>query len=1202
MADWTDIDEKDIPKPKAKSVWGRFKDSYLEGALHNPIGAEGAMRYLGIGRPKGVSDEELNRAERRMSDDLARSRAADDEAWKDVDALSPANIGRKAVELVGGMLGGVDPTYVLGPGRTAGQRIAAQAAINADADVVGQVIEKKRGVRDELDGWQTLTNAAAGALFQGGGEVVSKGRLGRKIKAGSAHPDFGKIVDITIHSESRGNDNAVSRVGAKGKMQVMPGTLRDPGFGIRKSNGTKADDARVGRQYLAVMMDRYDGDMQKVWAAYNWGPGNLDKAVKNHGGDWLGHAPKETRAYVAQNTRMLGGRNVNVDDAIGNKIEGTQTAENFNNWENRRSDAFPENDNGLGEIANNANDTNGADIDAAFKEWEAAEEHYNRVHRYPEVEPDIVNMRQHDADWSAMKRAEASYLRLKGDEDGALKAERDIHPDELSPKDRERIWGRISAENENHVDMSLEEMIDSGLPLFGKDPNMVPANTGKPVTRDQFAPIRDPANDMGGEPVSSAVKPDMGNARGGNDNVPAPVLKQHFEKVLAHRTEALNLLTSGKKIDIGREQFETELLETRNMINEANRTPEYKQHVPILKKIHAVWEAVGRKLGFDTNLEKAKDNVLGITKTIKDIFNDEDGSFRPFGRDKGPEGPDGEGPETPKSADEPVVKKIMAAIEATIPLRKDQKKLYRDERERRTAKLAGVSKVAKGEAGHFAETAQLKGQFPKVHFESIRDLFSQDEIDRLFDIVREVPHFSVYDKVTAHEGLLKIFNAEHGVVPTDGELRLLGEAFPKEMIDGLMKHRTLAKKIGEGIANALNLPRSIMASFDLSAPLRQGVTLIGRKEFWTAFAGMFKQFGSEKAHRAVMDEITSRPTYRQMRKAGLSLTGTGKVLTEREEAFMSEWAERIPVIGRGIRASNRAYTGFLNKLRADTFDSLYKNAREAGIDFTQNPKALKDLGKFLNAATGRGDLGKLNAAAPLLNGVFFSPRLMASRLQMLNPMFYARLDPMVRKEAIKSVMAFGAIATTVLGLAAMGGAEVETDPRSSDFAKIKVGKTRYDILGGYQQYIKLGAQLATGETKNATSGVVTDLTAGKYGQQTRLSVLGKFLMSKESPIASFVTDMLEGKDQLGRPITLTDEVIQRVTPLLFQDTYDAYMEYGAKGLLVGLPGMFGIGINTYRDSDKIKARAKTKPKNDDWADIDSPGSEPKEDDMWKNIS
>lgn len=124
---------------------------------------------------------------------------------------------------------------------------------------------------------------------------------------------FGRMVGITLQSESGnrryGADGKLLRspAGALGEMQVMPGTNRDPGFGVRPAkDSTPEEMARVGRDYLAAMLRRYKGDAAKAWAAYNAGPGTVDKAVEARGAQWLAGTPAETQAYVAKNMRALG--------------------------------------------------------------------------------------------------------------------------------------------------------------------------------------------------------------------------------------------------------------------------------------------------------------------------------------------------------------------------------------------------------------------------------------------------------------------------------------------------------------------------------------------------------------------------------------------------------------------------------------------------------------------------------------------------------------------------------------------------------------------------------------------------------------------------------------------------------------------------------------------------------------------------------
>ena len=116
---------------------------------------------------------------------------------------------------------------------------------------------------------------------------------------------------MTAIGESRNRDYdngrpVTSSAGARYAMQVMPATARDPGFGIRPAqNNTPAEFNRVGREYRAVMERRYGGDLAKMWAAYNWGPGNLDEALRRYGDDWLRYAPAETRDYIERNFRTL---------------------------------------------------------------------------------------------------------------------------------------------------------------------------------------------------------------------------------------------------------------------------------------------------------------------------------------------------------------------------------------------------------------------------------------------------------------------------------------------------------------------------------------------------------------------------------------------------------------------------------------------------------------------------------------------------------------------------------------------------------------------------------------------------------------------------------------------------------------------------------------------------------------------------------
>lgn len=101
------------------------------------------------------------------------------------------------------------------------------------------------------------------------------------------------LIKAIMLAESAGNEKAVSKAGAKGLMQLMDGTAS--AMGVRNSFNAK-DNIMGGSQYISQMLSRYNGDVKLALAAYNAGPGNVDK--------YNGVPPfTETKTYV---TRVLG--------------------------------------------------------------------------------------------------------------------------------------------------------------------------------------------------------------------------------------------------------------------------------------------------------------------------------------------------------------------------------------------------------------------------------------------------------------------------------------------------------------------------------------------------------------------------------------------------------------------------------------------------------------------------------------------------------------------------------------------------------------------------------------------------------------------------------------------------------------------------------------------------------------------------------
>ena len=98
------------------------------------------------------------------------------------------------------------------------------------------------------------------------------------------------LIKSVIWVESCFDQHAISRVGAHGLMQLMPATAAELGVTDRFD---PAQNIRGGVTYLAQMLDRFDRDLDLALAAYNAGPG----AVERHQG--IPPFP-ETRNYVAR--------------------------------------------------------------------------------------------------------------------------------------------------------------------------------------------------------------------------------------------------------------------------------------------------------------------------------------------------------------------------------------------------------------------------------------------------------------------------------------------------------------------------------------------------------------------------------------------------------------------------------------------------------------------------------------------------------------------------------------------------------------------------------------------------------------------------------------------------------------------------------------------------------------------------------------
>ncbi len=491
-----------------------------------------------------------------------------------------------------------------------------------------------------------------------------------------------------------------------------------------------------------------------------------------------------------------------------------------------------------------------------------------------------------------------------------------------------------------------------------------------------------------------------------------------------------------------------------------------------------------------------------------------------------------------------------------------------------------------GAAGLKAKLGALKGSYDSGELPPV-DVSAATK-QRLLDHIENDPNLREFEKLNTQVALAKVLGDVGGHL-TPGEIKYLGKAFGPDFAESATQAveatATKLSKIKDAAGQVAGLPRALLSTLDFSFGGRQGAALGARypKEWAIANRDSIRYAVDKGFFKQSMDAIENDGAYTTIvDKMKIALPAIQKDL--KNEGFASaDLAEKIPVAGKAIQGSDRAYNGGLTKLRFSTAKKIIDSY--GGTDaflkfFDGNDKALKDLGEVINTFSGRGGKpgGFVSKYGKPLSSALFSPRLWASRLNMLNPQFYARLEPAARKIALQSAASFATTAGTILAIASAAGADVVWDPRSADFAKIKVGNTRYDILGGLQQNIRLFAQEITGTKIDSTTGKPSTLGPDRgFGKPSRKDILYQAFENKENPLVAFATHMLEGTDPAGNPYNPLKEAGKLVVPLNVQSVASSTGDQGSvlKGALQNVPGVFGVGVQTYGPAKKDQPTATT---------------------------
>ena len=399
------------------------------------------------------------------------------------------------------------------------------------------------------------------------------------------------------------------------------------------------------------------------------------------------------------------------------------------------------------------------------------------------------------------------------------------------------------------------------------------------------------------------------------------------------------------------------------------------------------------------------------------------------------------------------------------------------------------------------------------------------------------------------------------------ELDAMEVIFGKQVVDVISKSQREGWDVFKHIViDVLNFPRTVVASIDFSALFLQGFLLVGHPGSFVKSAGIgLKAALTNNNFRAIEQDMIKDPVFGYLQRRGLYFASDG--LHQREETFISSFALKFP----GISHSARAHITFLNKLRFDVAKKAYTNWKKNGLSDEELDLNMKHLCKFLNHASGRGDLGKfggfdLNKATPVLNMAFFSPRLLVSRFQAPMDVLFAQGAgaKYARNLMIKDLAAATGLAVTIMQVMKAGGGDVEADPRSSNFGKGKFGPTRINFTGGYAPVISNMWKLMTGSTMTS-SGDAMPLIGGRKNQIMR------FFRSKMSPQAHIAYDLWRGKNFYGQDLDFGDQNVleregwERFIPLAVQEMREGFEQSWhdpSQGILSAF-SLIGGATNTY---------------------------------------
>jgi hypothetical protein len=380
--------------------------------------------------------------------------------------------------------------------------------------------------------------------------------------------------------------------------------------------------------------------------------------------------------------------------------------------------------------------------------------------------------------------------------------------------------------------------------------------------------------------------------------------------------------------------------------------------------------------------------------------------------------------------------------------------------------------------------------------------------------------------------------------------------------------------------SVLGIRRIIQTSIDASIWLRQLSKITFNPLHWDVALKFLNASGksafSQKNYDRLMYNLNQAPEYKDSVEDGIRYNDINKENVN--ELLPKSFIFEIPILKEPLLVSQRLADASLNIARYELYTKLTKNLLSKGITRESDPNEYKEMAKYVMNMTGSGNMLKVletKSGEKVASSVFYGARLMASNINMLNPVYFLKMPKEVQKMAFRDL---AANTSTILALglaAAAAGAKISFDPDEPDFLQLRFGKKVYDITSGQAAYIRTFLRLVEAGYARAAKSKFEASESASFAWNSTL----RFFRNKLAPNNSYVVSAIVGKNSIGEDFDPME--IVKIYPMYADDAYEAAKEDGFISLLtVLLPNIVGLGYSSYyRESalkpmDEIIMRAK----------------------------